>query len=83
LNFFQFFWWVQRGWCVGLTTSPPSMSRLSRQCGILNIPQSYRPPRPVMRITLLFTLKAASIIRSFLSWYISNTCFFTRNTIFP
>jgi hypothetical protein len=30
------------------------MSRLSRQCGILNISQAYRPPRPVAGIALLF-----------------------------
>jgi hypothetical protein len=28
--------------------------RLSRQCGILNISQPYRPPRPVMATALLF-----------------------------
>jgi hypothetical protein len=32
------------------------VSRLSRQCGILNISQPYRPPRPVTGITLLYLL---------------------------
>jgi hypothetical protein len=46
------------GWCVGLTTLPPSVSRLSRQCGILNISQPHRSPRPVTGIALLtFTIQ--------------------------
>jgi hypothetical protein len=28
---------VMCGWCVGLTYLPPSRSRLSRKCGILNV----------------------------------------------
>jgi hypothetical protein len=35
-------------------TLPPSVSRLSRQCGILNISQPYRPSQPVTRIALLY-----------------------------
>jgi hypothetical protein len=50
----QCFGGVKRGWCVGLKTLPPSMSRLSRQCGILNISQPYWPSRPVTGIYLLF-----------------------------
>jgi hypothetical protein len=46
--------YVKCGRCIGLTTLPPSVSRLSRQCEILNISQPYRPPRPVMGIALLF-----------------------------
>jgi hypothetical protein len=41
---------------VGLKTSPLSVSRLSRQYGILNFSQSYRPPRPVTGIALLYML---------------------------
>jgi hypothetical protein len=45
---------VERGRRIWLTTSLPSLSRLSKQCGILSISQPYKP---VTGIALLFTMK--------------------------
>jgi hypothetical protein len=42
-------WGVEWSRCVRLTTLRPSVSRLSGQCGVLNISQPCRPPQPVSR----------------------------------
>jgi hypothetical protein len=51
---------------VKQTNSPPSVSRMSKQCGSLNISQHYKPPRPVTGIALLFKMK--------IMYYTGNTC---------
>jgi hypothetical protein len=45
---------LKGGRSVGLTSSAPSVSRLSRQCGILNISKTYRPTQLVTGIALLY-----------------------------
>jgi hypothetical protein len=55
-------WEAERGRQLGLTTSLPSVSRLHKECEILNILQPYRPSHHVTGMAvLLYTVKRKAL----------------------
>jgi hypothetical protein len=54
---------VKGSCCIRLTTSQPSVSRLSRRCGSLDISWPYGPPQPVKGIDFFIAYMTGFIYR--------------------
>jgi hypothetical protein len=62
---------VERDLCIGLTTLPPSVRRLSKKCANPYFLIPYTPPRPATGIDLLFTFTFNPVLQQRLNLHVS------------